>query len=266
MPVNTNTRKRTRIDRAKELKKQQENAAFRNVLLVFTAAVLLEIGLIIGYRQLLMNNEYLLWYKQTLSFGRYLFPSLTVIFAVAAVAAKIKRWNVGLYIKAALVCLACSFINYLAFQGAEATLKTLCIIVPVASLLLFVFFIYQREFFIESLICTLAIFAMLNIRSFYILRQESYIISYITIGLALISVVIAFIASRNRGRLSFFGRSLAVFDGKTAVYATIYIAAALSGLACIGGLVFGRDFAYIAVCILAAFLFIDAVFHTVKLM
>lgn len=266
MPANTNIKKKTRIEKAKRLKKQQENQAFNNVLLVFTAAIILEILLIIGYRQLLMNHTYDTWFLYMLHYGRLVLPMLTLAAIVLSVAAKLKKWPVSRFVKAAVVCFICTVVFFLAYTGVENNIKNLCTLVPVVSLLLFVFFIYQFEFFLECLVCTLAIFSMMSIKSFYKLTSESYVLSFVTIGVSALTALLSFIASRNRGRLTFFKKSLPLFDGKNAVYITVYIASAISVLACVFGLIFGRDISGAATGIIAAFVFIAAVFHTVKLM
>jgi hypothetical protein len=265
MPAKTDAKK-NRTVAARELKREKEATAFGNTLWVFGAVVVLEAFFIIGYEQCVKNNYYAVWYQYVLYYGKYLFALLACASAVKAIINTRKGERAIFYIRAAVLCAVVFALLLITFNGSLSTAKNLCVLVPVSGLLLFILFTYQREFFFEGLICALTIITMLSIRKKYDLSETRFVLASVTIALDLIFSLLAYIASKNRGRIRLFGRQLSVFDGKTAVYATLYIACALSAAAAIGGLIFGAGFAYAAICVTGAYLFIAAVFHTVKLM
>ncbi len=262
MPVKAVTKK----SEARDLKKQKEAAAFANILWVFGAVVVLETFLIAGYEQCLRNDYYAVWYQYVLYYGRYVFALLAGASAAAAIAIGRRRGRAAALVRVAVLCAVFWGVFSIVWAGALATAKSLCVAVPVAGLLLFILFTYQREFFFECLLGVMTITAMLAVRGKIDIVRGGLGVGLAVIVLSLFLAALAYAASKNRGRIGFLGRKLAVFDEKNAAYAPLYLACPLSRLQTAGALVFGADFAYAAICLKAAFLFVAAVYHTVKMM
>lgn len=155
-----------------------------------------------------------------------------------------------------------------------------CVAVPVVVLLVVIFYLYQREFFLLSLLnaCAGAVFFQLyRIREDGVLtwrRQEVHygpaisaqalllIVGLVVVILAASSLM--FLARRRGGKLKLFGKTRQLFSADASAL-LVYICSALWVLCLIAAALLGATFSYYCIFAVAALELIAAVYYTVKL-
>lgn len=148
------------ISQKKAEKQQQENAALHNVFYVFLAGLAAECWLLLSYRNYVTStvDAMLLWHT-VLKVGLY----GGLVLLVAAIA-------VGLWKKDCPKCrklmpLVGGIGLFLAISGWVSTtfypqgITLMCIAVPILTLLGLVFFLYQHECFLSTVVLSGALFA-----------------------------------------------------------------------------------------------------------
>jgi hypothetical protein len=141
-------------------------------------------------------------------------------------------------------------------------MKIMCVLPAVAAGLACIFFLYQREFFVSSVLVAMAIAAQWAFHRFYTGHAP-----VIYVGFAVVCVVMVAAALACRwlsGRGGKLGNTQ-LFPVK-AVYLTIYLTAAVVVLSLLAALVLGVGAAYYIIAVLVGWLFCLAVYYTVKLM
>ncbi len=149
------------ISQKKAEKQQLENAALHNVFNVFLAGLAAECWLLLAYRNYVTStvDALLLWHT-VLQVG--MIGGLVLL--VAAIAVKIWKKN----------CPKCRKVTplvggiglFLAISGWVSTtfypqgITTMCTVVPVLTLLGLVFFLYQHECFLSTVVLSGALFAV----------------------------------------------------------------------------------------------------------
>ena len=156
-------------------------------------------------------------------------------------------------------------------------IKFLYVIIPSAAVLVLIYLVYSTEFFFISAVTAATGFLMWYLsKAYYALPiteiDPSLLLSDLTFyaGIAAMTAMIAaaaviFIASRNGGALRFGKHSLKLFRPSSR-YGLIYISIAVSFICIAAALVFGSVIAYYLLFGIFAYLFVLAVYYTVKLM
>lgn len=150
----------------------------------------------------------------------------------------------------------------------SAAVRVLYVAVPAAAVLYMIFLVYQREFFIISLVSACGGFACWALSRLYAgsatagtARRFAVVCLALTVLIALFFILVR----KNGGILKFGGAGAAILHAN-ASYRFIFVTCAAVALALAGALIFGSLAAYYAMFILFGYLFVMAVYYTVKLM
>ncbi len=162
-----------------------------------------------------------------------------------------------------LVWISCLLMYYFYIHA----IAILCFLYPAAAVLYLIYLIYQSEFFALSIDCTICAFA------FYILSKLlssslSYIGILIIVGIVAINAALLFLtvyAKKNGGKLT-FGKKEVKFLAFKASDKILLSTAALMLVGLILSVIFGAMTAYVFLFITLVYLFIMAVYYTIKLM
>lgn len=156
-------------------------------------------------------------------------------------------------------------------------IKVLYIIIPAAAVLVLIYLIYSFEFFFISLIMAAAGFLMWYFSKAYyalpitkidltaLLSDLTFYVGITAITALLVAALVVYLSSRDSGKLRVGKRSIKLFLPSTK-YRLIYLSIALSLLCTISAMVFGSMVAYYLLFVAFGYLFILAVYYTVKLM
>lgn len=137
-------------------------------------------------------------------------------------------------------------------------------IVPGLGVLMLVFYLYQKEFFVSAFAGGLGILGLWVFRS---TGGGTHYLLYLVLALVIIAAVLALVLKLKKadGVMEIRGKKVALFQ-PGAVYLTYYITAAITAVLLIAPLALGAAVAYYAIWVMAAWLFILAVYFTSKLM
>ncbi|MPM25995.1 hypothetical protein SDC9_72496 [bioreactor metagenome] len=157
----------------------------------------------------------------------------------------------------------CAFITR-HFQAAGMMVLLIC--VPVCAVLALVYNLYQREFFWITVLGGLTIFGLWLYRR-AIGTHSTIFYGYLAV-LALVLVLSALLGRKLQttdGVLTAGGKKLHLFSHNTS-YATLYATCALSALTVVSALVLGSTVAYYSIFVVVVWIFVMAVYYTVRLM
>lgn len=150
----------------------------------------------------------------------------------------------------------------LSFIFSPEMLTLLYIFIPALVVLYIVYYSYQREFFMVALVSILSGVSIWLLMSDLVNSGDKFIFVVAEILLVLLTVV-TIVANVRGGKLSFFGREVALFKAD-AKYALVYIAHALSILLLAAALFFPTLAIYF-IFALVAYILITGIYFTVKL-
>ncbi len=137
-------------------------------------------------------------------------------------------------------------------------------VVPALGVLMLVFYLYQKEFFGCAIVGGLGILGMWIFRSTV---QSSTYYGYLAVALIVIvlGAVLAVTLKKRTGVLTIKGKEFALLQ-PGAAYPAYYLTAVISAVILLAPLALGAAVAYYAIWVMAAWLFILAVYFTSKLM
>lgn len=141
----------------------------------------------------------------------------------------------------------------------------LTILVPVVAVLALVYYLFQRDFFFITLISAGGILSLQLYRRMFLAHpfriQCGYVLAFILLAAALAAFIIL---QRNAGVLP--GQKPIRILPKDANYSLLYAACALNAVLLALTLILGGIAAYYLLFVLVGWLFVMAVYYTVKLM
>lgn len=253
------------IRKASEAK---DNAVLIRVMWLFGIAVAAELALLVIYRSYVNASaeSIVRFYNATgyVIYGGLIAAAAGVVWAIAARRAKKSRYGLRL-MAAGLVCSgAIWFINAFYPTG----IKVLCAAVPIVALYMLVYYLYQRELLVNALaagIC--AVLAWLFHKGIGSEVWAPYIYAAMIVFAVLLAAGLVWsLYLRKNGKRP--GKAwkripafLAAMNGKT-FFLTLGVCAASLALM----LIFGAVWAYYLVFVLVGYLFVLAVYFTVRLM
>ena len=137
-------------------------------------------------------------------------------------------------------------------------------IVPGLGVLMLVFYLYQKEFFGCAFVGGLGI---LGLRVYRTIGGGAHYYLYLVLALVVVAagLALALKLKKNDGVLEIRGKKVALLQ-PGAAYPTYYITTAVTAVLLIAPLTLGAAVAYYAIWVMAAWLFILAVYFTSKLM
>lgn len=251
---------------------KQEDAILNRVLIWFGAAVVVELVL-------LLLNRYYINYTTISSeimlasaISKVLMPAaiaglvLSILCAVWFVRAKKGEKKTALprvltwAFAAMFVCFAVTY------QFNATGVQFLCGAVPVLAVMVLVFYLYQKEFF------TVTVLSAIGILGLWIIRKAGGghpVIVYGYVAAAAVLLLAAALLARglqkNEGVFARGEKRYRVFP-RGANYGAIYLTCGISAAVLIAACILGTAAAYYLIFGVVAWLFVMAVYYTVKLM
>lgn len=252
------------------VRNQTEDAALNRILIWFGGAVVVEFLLLI------LNRYYINYLAGGISIAAAIHKALPIAIPVLILLAAacafwlrsaLKQGKRGLLaglltgIFAALA-VGCG----MAFQFQGPGIQFMCTLVPAVAVLALIYYLYQREFFAITLLSALGIIGLWLIR-----RAEGRhpVIVYGYLAVAAVVLVAALLLMRNIQKADGFlvlGRRKVRVLNHGVNYALFYVSCLVVAAALIASFALGLAAAYYLMFALVAWLFVLAVYFTVKLM
>ena len=264
--------KEKRAAEKRAARSHKEDAILNRVLIWFGAAVVVELVL------LLLNRYYIniTTAPGEIEFAGALLKAWPVIIGVAAAGTVVcllwaifcSKGGKRFVLPAALtgVFLAVLVISVVTYRFYDTGVQFLCGAVPAAAVLALVYYLYQHEFFAVTVLSALGILGL------WLFRRAGgghqvlvYAYAAVLAVVLLAAVLLCRSLSAKGGVLTLSGKKLQIFP-KNASYGMIYLTCAIVAAAVAAALVLGTAAAYYLMFALVAWLFIMAVYYTVKLM
>lgn len=248
-------------------KRRQEDAALNKLLIWF--------GIAIGYEivALLLKRFYVnvrgagevsfaLGLAHVFGVLQWVAPILTIAAAVWAV---LNRRS-GKSIQVPAICagglFALSFTVILAYRFYSNGVEVLGVVAPVTAVLALIYYLYQREFFCNTLFTGGGILSMWLYRRYYSSHPARILAGFI-VGWVLLALValLAWKLAQNGGKW----KEWEVFPAKTS-YVPTYVTCGVTALTMAAAMLGGAAVAYYAIFVLVIWLFCMAVYYTVRMM
>lgn len=264
--------KEKRASEKRAARSHKEDAILNRVLIWFGAAVVVELVL------LLLNRYYAnaTTAPGELEFAGALFKAWPAIIGISAVGTVLCLlwsffWAKGgrrplLPGVLSAVCFVVLVISVITYRFYETGVQFLCGIVPVAAVLALVYYLYQHEFF------TVTVLSALGILGLWLIRRaggghQTLVYAYMAVLAVVLlgAVLLCRRVSANDGRLTLGEHKLQLFH-RGASYGMIYLTCLVVAAAVAGALALGTAAAYYLIFALVGWLFVVAVYYTVKLM
>lgn len=252
------------ISQKRAEREKQENLALQRVFNVFLLGMAAEIYLFIVYRNYVLGtpDSLLLWH----SILRWGSVAGLVLLVVGAVAAVVKRSDKKLRVPMALVAAVGLFLavsGWVMTHFFDKGVTTMCILVPVLTLLGLVFFLYQHECFLSTIAMAGALFTIwvcgrgLDSTSWRIAVIGGSVAAVVI--LAVLAVLIRQL-QKNQGKY----KGLQIFTPECD-YRVVYAVLAISAVAILVALLVPVAVYYLQWA-LGILLFAEMVYYTTKLM
>ena len=264
--------KEERVADKRAARNHKEDVILNRVLIWFGAAVVVELIL------LLLNRYYI---NITTAPGEIEFAG-----------ALLKAWPaiIGVTAAGTVICLLWSFfwakggkrvtlpavlsgaffaglvISVVTYRFYSAGVQFLCGVVPAAAVLALVYYLYQHEFFAVTVLSALGLVGLWLFRRSgggHLTLVYAYVVVLAVILVA--AVLLCRSLSAKGGVLTLSGKKLQIFP-RSASYGMIYLTCAVVAVAMAAALLLGTAAAYYLIFALVAWIFIMAVYYTVKLM
>ena len=264
--------KEKRAAEKRAARSHKEDVVLNRVLVWFGAAVVAELLL------LLLNRYYINRTTRPgeIEFAAALYHAFPIIIGVTAAATVVCLvWTVLRFQKGkgyllpsvlAWICGALLVISTVTYLFNAAGVSFLCGLVPAAAVMALVYYLYQREFFVITVLSAIGIVGLWLIRR-AAGGHQVVVYAYLVVGaVVIIAVALACRAmQKSDGVLTLGGKKLPVFN-RGASYGMVYLTCAVVAVAVAVGLALGTGAAYYLMIALVGWLFVMAVYYTVKLM
>lgn len=264
--------KEKRAAEKRAARSRKEDAVLNRVLVWFGAAVVAELVL------LLLNRYYINYTLKPgeIEFASGLLKAFPVIIGIAAACtAACLIWtylshkggkSILLPSVCFWVCAAALVISAVTYFFSSTGVQFLCGAVPVAAVLALVFYLYQHEFFAVTVLSALGILGLWLFRRAEGGHQRLVYAYLVVMAVVLVGSVLACrTLQSNSGVLGKGAKKLQLFR-PNASYGMIYITCALVAVVLCAALLFGTAAAYYLIFVMVGWLFVMAVYYTVKLM
>jgi hypothetical protein len=146
------------------------------------------------------------------------------------------------------------------------SVRVMQIVVPVIAVLALVYHLYQKEYFAITILGGLCIFGLWLYRHAAVSHPVlSYAYMAVLIILSAATLILALILQRGNGTLNWGGEQRFILQ-RHAAYPMVYVTCALTVLAGAAALLWGTTVAYYAIFLIVAWIFVMAVYFTVRMM
>ncbi len=252
-------------EKGKNRRQREEDAAFNRMLLWLAGAVAVELIILLIKR---IYVDFWLDVGPVLAlrtfFQVFQFAGIALMAAgIAWLAARV-RSNQSWLLPAALTGASAVLwiISVLAYHLYDLGITILMILPGAAAVLILVFFLYQRVFFVNTALTGGGIVVLWLFREYYSTHPTLLTLCFIA-GWVLLAAAaaLAWRLHKTGGKL---GSLRLMPDGN--MYNAIYLTCALTAAAMLLAFLLGETAAFYLLCVLLAWLFGQAVYFTVKLM
>ena len=248
----------------REVRRQQEDLAFKRSLIWVAGAIVLEC-------LLMLVNRYYINYRVSEVEIAYAFHNGLKFMRIAGVAAAAAAlvWTVlrarqargaGLPLSAALGCGAVAVCAHVVLVMQDVGMSMLFWLVIAWAVLALIFYLYQREFFLAAAGVGLSILGLWFVRYQGGLRLES---GLVLAGIAVVLAAAAWLRSKD-GMLP--GAKPVRFLPKDAAYPIVLVSCGAGLAAVVVGMLAGPGVSFYLIYLMLAWLFALFVYYTVKLM
>lgn len=251
-------------------KEQLEDRAFAQMMLWVATAVVVEVVMALLNRFYVHARVSELGFKVPMYKVLTAFPIVgTILFVVfLAAAVKIHRSD-SLHDGTLQAAVACGFLcmgfGGLLLRNMETAIAPMVlVVVPALGVLMIVYYIYQREFFASVLLGGLGLLGLWMFRAFGTGRLY-YGCLILALVVAVVGVALARKAKAGDGVITLGGREVQLLQPE-AVYLAFFLTVVVTLVLLLAPLALGTAMAYYGIWIMAAWLFILAVYFTSRLM
>lgn len=248
-------------------KRRQEDAALNKLLIWF--------GIAIGYEAivLLLKRFYVnvrgageisfaLGLSKVFGVLQWVAPILTIAAAVWTVMSR----RSGKSVRVPAICtgalFALSFTVILTCRFYSNGVEVLGVVAPVTAILALIYYLYQREFFCNTLFTGGGILSLWLYRRYYSSHPARILAGFI-VGWVLLALVA--LLARKLSESGGKWKKWQVFPSKTS-YLPTYVTCGVTALTMAAAMLGGAAVAYYAIFVLVIWLFCMAVYYTVRLM
>lgn len=262
---------RTKAADTRSQKEQMEDRAFNRMLLWLAGTVLTEVVLLLVNRYYIHARVEELEHLSTIHTILGIAPIAGVVLFAGFLYWGLQQRKKGDEHKDGIIqiILACAFLVMglgafgMRLYGITAAPLILGI-VPGLGVLMLVFYLYQKEFFASAFVGGLGILGLWVFRT---IGGGTHYYLYLVLALVVIAAVLALALKLKKtdGEMTIGGKKVALLQ-PGAAYPTYFITAAITAVLLIAPLALGAAVAYYAIWVMAAWLFILAVYFTSKLM
>ena len=255
----------------KDLREKQESAVLHRVLLWLCVTVILEAYVLLTNRFYIVHRigelDMLPTIERAIQISQFVFLGLCVIFGAWAIWAARKQPGKGVtrsivaaMFGAAAVC------SFLFLRTGASSITVLQVAIPVMGVLILIYYLYQKEFFVLSVLSTVGIFGLWLFRAWRI-SHPAVFFSYLVVALIVVAACAFFlnVLRKREGTISILGKARLLLQ-KDAVYSPVFFTCVLVAALMLIPLIAGNVFAYYAIFALIIWIFIMAVYFTAKLM
>jgi len=249
---------------AKQKKSTQvsEDRSFYKILTAFMIAAVVEILFVTIYRKY-YTRSHVEAVEQLMAVIKFVLAALCVMSAVSAIVMRKRRNKMAPMLGAgAVLALLLAASAWLLESYAMTAAKLLCVLCPIVLLLYIVFIIYQREFFLTSVLCALCLLVLWVLKNFS--GPRVILAVCLAAAAAVLIAVMAVAAGKKDGKIKAGPVSVSVYElqgGKV----PLLISCTAVLLVVFGTFIFAAVAEMATICV-AAYLFVMAVYYTVKLM
>lgn len=254
-------------EQLKQEQHRKEDRAFYTLIIAFAVGLIIEVALISLYRAYFAGENY----RPTLRIVQWAFLGITALSAITFIYSAItKKFNYlmplvgigGTFFLLAVILRLTNVLGTIALQVSTT-------VFPIIVLLFAIYKIYQTEFFMSSLFGALGIFTMWYTRKvFYMHYHQRLFVMLGVVALVIILAALTFTAMKNKGCIGGGALHLRLFAPKTS-YKSLYITYGVTlGLFLVYLLLEWIFYPLIIPIIIgfAAYVFITAIYYTIKLM
>lgn len=249
----------------REQRHQEEDAAFNRMLLWLAGAVVVELLLLLVKNIYVNFSAGLTWFNILDNFFR-VFSFLGAALTAAGVVWAVLSFRKGKRVTVPCICSAVAaglwMLSVLSYYLFDFGLDIMVLLPAVGAVLIVVFFLYQRIFFLNAMLTVGGLLALWLHRQHF-MRHPTVIRLLFAAEFALLAagLVLSLLLRRGGGKLG----GLRVMTPDTD-YRIIWITCAVTALALVLTLVLGTAAGFYLLFALVAWVFIQAVFYTVQLM
>lgn len=249
----------------REQRHDKEDATFNKMLLWLAGAVVVELVILL-LDQIYVNRLLGTGGMVAMMYFFRVFMVLGVVLVAAGIAWGVMNAKKGKGVALPCACTAAAAVlwaaSVLAHFLSDVGLSIAMILPAVAAVLIVVFFLYQRVFFFNAMLAGGGLVALWLYRRYY-LEHPTMITAFFVAGFVVLAaaLVLSFVLRGGDGKLG----GLRVVPAGTG-YVLTWITCAATAAAMALALVLGVTAAYYLLFILIGWLFVQAVFFTVKLM